>query len=528
MGAARAFYITQGSLSVWVDGMTDPGRAVVFADSDEGLGQFDKYLAGNAEQTSFLIVDVIEEEFAPDTVPKLGFRDRGALIGRRLQRKFPRTHYRLAVYQGKQSSEADEAIVVHSAISNHELVDPWLQIILRHQTPLTGIFSVPLIAGKLLGRFYKKPKPAMFLTQHQGQKLRQVFLHNGHVQSARLSQSPHLTDPEYPEFVINEIQRSRRYLERTRLLGSMEQLEVFIIANDELAERIHASAGSNSPMRLHFIDPDIAARRLGMTNALSLDRMESLYIACAYTNRPRHTYGVSGESRFWHMRRLRHAIISFAVASAAVCSVLTGLYLSDAWYLSNQSDEIESQLLQLTATFRRDNEQFDPIKADSHEMKLAVDTGDYILSNRLPVPWVMQQVGLVMGNYPDVQIQTLGWSAESIASAEPPRRGNQQLPVPVPAIAAVTADISGEIIPFDGDMRDAFARIDALVADLAQNTAFEDVVAVEYPLDARPQASISGEIVSQGRSEKASFRLQLRFRVTPASDQGEGRIDESV
>lgn len=528
MATARAFYVTQGSLSVWTDGTTDPERAVVFADSDEGLARFDKYLAEHAEETSLLIVDVIEEEFAPDAIPILGMRDRAALIRRRLQRKFPRTHYRLAVYQGKQARDADEAVVIHSAISNHELLDPWLQIILRHQTPLTGVFSVPMMASKLLARFYKKHAPVMFLTQHQGQKLRQVFLHKGHVQSARLSQSPEVADPEYPAFIINEIQRSRRYLERTRLLGSMEQLEVFIVADDALARQVHAAAGSDSPMRLHFIDPDIAASRLGMTSTLSPSRMESLYIACAYKNRPKYSYGVSGESRFWHMRRMRHAIIGSAVAAAATCSILAGLYFSDAWYLGTQSVEIERQLLQLTETFRRENERFDPIKADSHEMKLAVDTGDYILANRLPVPWVMHQVGRVMGNYPDVQIQSLGWSAESLPTNEPPRRGNEQLPVPVPAIVAVSAEISGEIVPFDGNMRDAFARIDALVAELAARTAFEDVIAVEYPLDARPQASIAGEIVGQGTAEKATFRIRLRFPVVPDNGQTEGVSNEAV
>ena len=209
-------------------------------------------------------------------------------------------------------------------------------------------------------------------------------------------------------------------------------------------------------------------------------------------------------------------------------SILAGLYLSDAWYLGKQSIDIEHQLTQLTETFRRENEQFDPIKADSHEMKLAVDTGDYILSNRLPVPWVMQQIGLVMGNYPDVQIQTLGWNAESMPTNQPPRRGNEQMPVPVPAIAAISAEISGEIVPFNGSMRDAFARIDALVADLETKTAFESVAAVEYPLDARPQASISGEIVRQGSSEKASFRIRMRFPVAPDVSQTGEINDESV
>lgn len=530
MKAHRAFYVTQESLSVWVDGATDPDQSVVFADSDEGLEQFDAYLAENAELTSFVIVDVIEEEFAIDTIPKIGMRDRSALIQRRLQRRFPRSPYRLAVYQGKQKRSSDEAIAVHSAVSNHELLDPWLQIILRHETPLTGIFSVPLMAANVVKQFYKKSHPVLFLTQHQQQKLRQVFMQKGQVQSARLSQSPAIGDAEYAEFVVTEIQRSRRYLERSRLLSSIEQLDVCMIADSDLAEKILDCAQSNSPLQFHFVDPELAAARVGIESPLRQGRMESLYLAAAYRNRPKHSYAVSGESRFWHMRRLRHAIIGTAIAASAICSLFASLFLSDAWFLRNQSRQIEDQVTRLTETFRRENERFDPIKADSHEMKLAVDTGDYILSNRLPVPWVMQQVGLVMGDYPDVQILTLGWTAEAAAPSvnAPRQRTGEQMPVQVPAISAVSAEITAKIVPFDGNMRRAFTRIDQLVADLSAHTAFSQVVAVEYPLDASPHSSISGEILAKAQAETANFRLRLRLPVQIQGAANSEVADEPV
>lgn len=530
MSRKRAFYVTQGSLSVWHGRNAAAEQVAEFADNDEGLRQFDAYLAEDNQRTSFVLVDVIEEEFASETVPKLNFRDRKALLLRRMRRKFPRTQYRLPVYQGKKSKDSDEAVVVHSAISNHELLDPWLQIILNHEVPLTGVYSVPLMAPELLSRLHKTRQPVMLLTQHHQHRLRQVFLQNGHVKSARLSQSPAISDSDYPQFVLTEISRSRHYLERTRLLAGTEQLDVYIVADASLAERILECAESDSPLKVHFVKPRKAADKVGTKAALLPDQLESLYLALAFQRRPKHSYAVSGETRFWHMRRLRHAVIASAAAMATVCSVLSGLYMSDAWLLKRQSAEIESQLTRMTETFRRENEQFDPFKADSHEMKLAVDTGDFILSNRLPVPWVMQQVGMVMGDYPDIQIQTLGWSVESNVVEEPAsrRHGDRPMPVPVPAIAAVNALITADIQPFDGNMRNAFARIDALASDLASQTAFTDVSAVEYPLDARPQASISGEIVGKSNIDTARFTLRLRYLVPESSGAGSELVDESV
>lgn len=526
MAANRAFYVTQGSLTNWQHRRSGASQAKVFADSDDGLREFDSFLTENGDQASFIVIDVIEEEFSPDTIPKLGIRDRAALMRRRMQRKFPRTPYRLPIYQGKNSRDPDEALVVHSAITNHELLDPWLQIILRHEIPLTGIFSVPLMAPELMRRLHKTSVPVMVLTQHQEFKLRQVFLQDGHVKSARLSQSPAITDAEYPQFVLTEIGRSRRYLERTRLLSGMEQLDVYIVAEASLAERILECAESDSPLQIHFIKPEVAASRIGTNATLAPDRLEALYIAMSFMRQPKYDYAVSGESRYWHMLRLRNAVIGTAVAAAAVCSVFSGLYLSDTWALKKQTARIETQLTRLTDTYRRENEQFDPIKADSHEMKLAVDTGDFILANRLPVPWVMQQIGLVMGSYPDIRIQSLDWQAESATPENPIRQrpGDRPMPVPVPAITAVNADITAVISPFDGNMRNAFERINALVADLEKRTAFSNVVAIEYPVDARPQSSISGEIVGTDNADVARFRLRLRYPVEPETVAAVGSV----
>ncbi len=519
----RVFYVTQGAIAVFANGNTDPSSAVVFADNDDDVREFDAYVAATPGIASFILVDVIEEEFAADFIPKLGLRDRKSLMQRRLQKRFPRTGYRLSSYTGNKPGSTDEAMIVNSAISNHELLDPWMQVMLRHRLPVTGIFSVPLMAPALLSRFYKHPEPTLFLTQHQGDKLRQVFMRKGSVQSARLSQSPGFEDPEYAEFVLTEINRSRNYLERMRLVSSMEQLEVCMIADKSLAEKLMQLAESRGPIRFHFIDPDIAARRIGLRHDLCRDRMESLYLVHALRKRPSRSYAVNGESQFWHLRRLRHALIGVSMAAAVTCSMLGAWYFVDSWTLRQEAVRIEQQLAQLTESYRRENEQFDPIKADSHEMKFAVDTGDFILSNRLPVPWVMQQVGLVMGDFPDIQVRGLGWTADAPPTGQAAGRPDENRPVPVPAITSVSAEISGEIVPFDGNLRNAFARIDALVAELAAKTAFTDVRAVEYPLDARPEASISGDILGDGRRGRASFRLRLDLPVsTDAAGERQG------
>lgn len=524
----RVFYVTQGSLRVWQPGPSDTRTPVKFTDDDRGLREFDRYLAANPDQNSAMLVDVIEEEFVLDSIPKLNARDRKALILRRGQRKFRRTPFHVSTYLGTPGRKENEFSVIHSAISNHELVDPWLQIILDHQTPLSGVYSVPLLAPRIVKRLFPTNGAVMFVAPHQGTRLRQVFLRDGVIQSARLSQGPGIDDGSFAKFVVTEVVRSRRYLDRTRLISAMETLRVCVIAGDENAQAIRSLVDSDGADQYEFLKPEAAVRKLGLRKLQAVDHFEEVFLASVAKRRPKQNYANAGQDRYWNMRRLRSAVIGSALVTAVTCSMIAAVLLSDVWILRNRIATIQSQVEHLAETFRRENEKFDPIKADSHEMQLAVDTGDYLLANRVPVPWVMNQLGAVMGDYPDIALRELHWLAETPPDPNPRRqRRDIAAPVTVPVTNGVSAVITADIEPFDGNMRHAFSRIDALAADLVSRTTFDRAEAIEYPFDANTSAAVSGEIVSSPGNQTARFRLRVYYGL-PGTPVRQGESDEST
>lgn len=524
----RVFYVTQGSLSVWLPDAGD-SAPLRFADTDSGFRDFDRYLSANPDQGSAMLVDVIEEEFSLDSVPRLGARDRAALILRRVQRKFGRTPYRVSIYHGAKLRNDKEFSVVHSAISNHELIDPWMQIILQHQTPIAGVYSVPLMAPASIKKLFDCKDAVMFIAPHQGTKLRQVFMRDGAIHSARLSQGPGINDEGFAQHLVTEVVRSRRYLERTRLLAGMETLSVCVIADDDCAEKIRAQLDANSADVFQFLSPQAAAQRLGRKPLRAADHFEEVFLAAVAKHLPKQNYATSGENRYWSMRRLRNAIIGTAFATATVCSIFAAVLLSDVWILRNRISAIQLQVDHLSETFRRENDKFDPIKADSHEMQLAVDTGDYLLANRVPVPWVMNQLGAVLGDYPDIRMQELNWLAETpqVANPQPQRRGEAVAPMAVQQTSGVSAVLTADIEPFDGDMRLAFARIDELAADIESRTHFDRVNTLEYPFNASTSVAVSGEIVSEQNNQTARFRLRVSYDL-PGATKDQGEFDEST
>lgn len=518
MAIRRFFYVTQDALEVWSRERSSLQKDIRFPSTDDGFAGFRGFLQSAPQTPSLMLVDVIEEEFVVDSVPKMGHRDRAALMQRRLERRFPRTHYRRTIRQGR-GGEGEEVPVLHCAISNHELLDPWIDIIVGSRSPLVGIISVPMLCSRLLSRFRRQTDNAMFLTHHQGDKLRQVFMRDGHLKSARLSQAPPPDDPAYGQYIVTEISRSRKYLERARLLRGDDELHVFMIADRRTADDIVAGNDGKVPMQLHFVDPLKAKLAAGLAGELERAHQEALYLSICARWRPAFSYARRGETTYSRLLRLRNATVGTAVAASVACAIASGVLLADGLYLRDASASIRMQIDRMVETFRRENEEFRPFKATSHEMKLAVDTGDYILGNRLPVAWVMTELGRVLADHPGMQIDELSWQLDAAQPEADARRrpGDAPAPIVVPVMTAVSAEITGQVRPFDGDLRDAFRRIDRLAAALQAQTAFDSVVAVEYPIDARPQVSLSGEVAGDKHERRAQFRLRLSLSINHES-----------
>ena len=517
MGTRRFFYVTQDTLAVWKFSRGSIAEEISFQSNDEGFRLFSAYLERAPYELSTMVVDVIEEELVPDGIPKLSTSDRQGLIERRLAKRFPRTPYRLGIKQGRARRASDAASVLYAAITNHELVDPWLEIVQRHKTPLAGVCSVPLLGAEMLREFRSPAENSLFLAQHQGGRLRQIFLKNGNALSARLSRIESVDSEDFGASLVTEIMQSRKYLERSRYLNHTDSLDVYLIADQDTADCAFRGENTRIEFRAHIIEPAEAAKKFGLSQEVPQDRMEILYLARCARKKPKHRYELRDKTDYSLLLKLRHAAIGIAVAGAMACSIAAGVYLAGAFTFRDASNTIEAQMSRLEETYRRENDELEPVRADSHEMKLAVDSGDFILRNSLPVEWVMEQVGRVMDDHSDMHIGQLSWEIETPTDTNDAnsrrRSADKNAPVPIPEIASVTASLSGQIRPYDGNLRHAFAKIDDLARSFEEHTDFERVAVTGYPIDARPGASVSGEIRREDSGQLAEFSLSLTLSV---------------
>ena len=97
--------------------------------------------------------------------------------------------------------------------------------------------------------------------------------------------------------------------------------------------------------------------------------------------------------------------------------------------------------------------------------------------------------------------------------------------VTVPPTKTVVVELTADITPFDGDMREAFSRIDALADDLVKRTHFHNAEALTYPFDARTSAAVSGEIAADKSGQAATFQLRFYYELPNVERQvGQNQI----
>ena len=517
MAINRFFYVSQDSLTVWIAAESSLSEQFCFPQSSDGYAEFSAYLQRAPDVRSLLVADVIEEEFDTDSIPDLSGSDRKSLIERRLAKRYSVTPYRLGVFQGRRRRESDRFNTVFSAITNRELLDPWMEAISNCKVPLVGVTSLPLIATDFLRKFRKPAENSLLLSQHQGARLRQVFIKSGQPISARLSRSIQTEPTELSKSIVDEVSQSRKYLERSRYLDRSDSLDVYLIAD---SKNIESSLLSDESIdcRVHLLDSTQIASKLGLSSGWREGHLESLFLAYCSRKKPGYEYKISGRTDYSTHKRVRQFALGLATTGAIACSAAVGFFLMSGLKFGDTSQGIESQIMHLEETYRRDHAEFESVQADSHEMKLAVDTGNYIIRNTLPVEWVMSQIGLVLDDHADMHVRKLSWSIESEEQGESDsasaNRRDKTRPVPIPRINAVKANLIGEVRPYDGDLNRAFEKIDRLASSLQEQSAFDRVAVVEYPIDARPAVSVSGEVRRAGGISVAQFNLSLSLRVS--------------
>jgi hypothetical protein len=528
--ASHYLYLTNSRLVslVWRRGSFAARRE--FEVSDAGVAEFEAHLAGALASTPVhVFTDLAEEDFRADTIPHVGGGDRDALVSRKLGQMFRSTPYRYALVQGREAGGRRDHRVVYTAITNPEVVRPWLEVLSRLQVPLGGIHSAAILGTRLIEALGPSEPHALLVLFIPGNALRQTYFRDGELKFTRQTPVDLEEGQSLGTFLAEETTRTWQYLDNVRSFAPDDRLEVIIVAHPRDHPAIGPALAGFQQLAYRLVDSEQVAARIGLKPPPAASSAEEILVHL-FQKKPVDNHFASSEMRRdWTLRAARHAITAAAIGILAVGVVLGASNLARTSRASDEETRLSREASDMNREYDRVARALPSFGVGGAAMR---DAATFYKSYIEPFPSIdgfMVELSGALEAHPAVRLGQIAWQVADDPKTVPPLATQpSRMPPPVKAVpkggevAARPPAADEAVPPFSGgryevalleasvqvpshDFRSALGEVERLVADIRRVPGFRAEV-VESPLDVRPSLALMGR-----NAEKEPGAMEARF-----------------
>lgn len=465
-----------------------------FTDTPEGRDNFASFLQ-RTKYPTYLLTDLIEEDFRHEIIPHLSGGNRTALLQRKFDQYYRGTPFRKATQLQRQTTGRRDDDMLFSALTNPALIMPWLNIMLAQQIPLAGIYSVPQISAPLV-----KNHPSNHLLLISWEKfsgLRQTYFSEHRLQISRLT--PVHADLTFQDAVVNELTRTYQYLKSLSLLPSGQTLDVRILCHTDDRRELLNKLPKDPDVRYDFADIEEVGRQFRISYRFADSDASQIFLHQLAADRPKTNYANSEHTHYFTLWQLRRAF-NWTGGLLLFASVLWAA--ATVWQSGGYATETEALKIQIQRTIKEAQlitQSFPAMLAPAADMKAGVSIMRK-LDQYAPIPQtILKPVSIALDRFPQIELDDLNWQG----SATEPVASNTLADVPA-QVMIVKGDLQG----FDNDYRSALAYLEHFQLELS--TRGFQVTALAKPLDVSPSGSLADH--RETHENELGFTLRLVWR----------------
>lgn len=498
-----------------------------FANDESGIESFRSYAAANSSAPAFLLVDAIEEDYRFETLPHASGSDRDQMVERKLRQHYRNSPFSSAQLVGRDSTKRRDDRFLFCALTNPDLVAPWLDALTAANHPVAGVYLLPIVMPQLVTAL--EPKTVNLLTVGtMDTGIRLAFFREGAFRLSRLSRAD-TTLTGLPRAIFDEVSNTRLYLHALRAATLDEPVTLLLLDHTDQLDPAAQLIQSESP--------GFTCRRIGSTELsrqLKLPREqiegtpESIYLQLLAARLPDSNLAAPAITAGYRRLRTRQQVYASSMAIGLLGACWVGFNLWQQYSFESEREDIVRQTARVNAEYEAVTRQFPSAPTSAENLKRTTELADKLrTAGKTPAPFYAL-LSRALTPDPDLVPTEITWqhSANEISGAD---RGTQApsgqpaqptAPPPTPAPGTekrkVSGLIAGELRNFRGDFRDAINRINRLAERLRADPAVEEVRVTQLPLNVNPGLALSGstsETPAQGGSTE--FRLIIVMKSSP-------------
>jgi hypothetical protein len=514
----RALFISAEKMSVYHWEKGELGSSYLFDLDATGKENFERYLKESDNTPITILVDVIEEEFRQDTIPHVFGSDRTSLIERKQSRLFRDVDYIYVQNQGREEEGRRDDRLLFIALTNQDIVKPWVELLNEYKVPLKGIISVPLLLQSYIKTLPDISDHALLVTMQSISGLRQTFFQKKELRISRLSKLPRYGTESYAPRIDSEVEKIQRYLNSLRLVPSDTTLEVYIFADKVTIDELESRKVSTPMVKRHYFDINKLLESSMSHVGQPVPFTDKLLLHHLLKTQAKNCYASPYEMRYSKMRNIR-----YSMNIASILLLLSGVIYSGFNFMSGLTYKQDSESSKDKASFyqvRYDlaRERLPKTPVEPAQIKVAVDAVKTLNEYKSTPYEMLDIISRGLEQFPRIKLDNMDW-----ISGLDPNQGtamkDQNSGYP-PAITNASNDVkyyqisklNAHIEPFDGDYREAIAMVNEFAETLKNFESVHNISVESFPLDISSSATLQGS-ANKAAEKKALFSVRVVVEV---------------
>ncbi|MGZ5662452.1 MAG: hypothetical protein ACXWG6_13885 [Usitatibacter sp.] len=522
-------YLTNTRLVSLVAGR---GRIVArreFAVAGAGANAFERYLAGMTDVPTHIFTDLAEEDFRLDTIPHVGPRDREAVLTRKLAQIFRNTPYRHALLQGREAEGRRDDRVLYTAVTNPEVLRPWLEIIDRLKVPLAGIYSSAVFSSRVLDELDLLFPHTLLVTFTPGDAMRQTFFRDREIKFSRLTPIDLEEGQTLGTMIAEETTRTWQYLDSLRHFSQEDRLEVCILVHKNDRPAIESALRDFAQLQYRLLDIEQVAQKLGLRPP-PLDSTAEEVIVHLFLIKKAENHYASAELRRHATQRSARIAIKQAALGIVIASLGWGGWNVSRVFAATEADQrVTQQVNALNREYEQINRALPSFGVGGSTMRDAVTFYNGSIRAFPMIADFVTPLSQVLLTHPNVRLSQLAWQATDDRKTTPRIASIASRDAPPVKVVGKAAEIvapptgdEGSNPTFAGgryevavreatvrvpanDFRGAMSEVERLAAEIGAIPGFSADV-MESPLDTNTSVGLQGR-----HSEHEPAYMEPRF-----------------
>ncbi len=514
---SRIFYIAIDGLEVYVGNRHGFVRQIHFTHVDNGVQRFADYLMSNAGIHSAVVVDVIEEEYKHEQIPRVSARERNGLLRRKMAQYFRGTTLCLATVTGKHVGARVEEKIVMSALTNNLLLDPWLDQMQQMKVPVAAIYSAPYMVSRLMGRIALHHDYVILVTYHEGVGLRQTLVHDGHVLFSRLCPGPLVDAEEYRQAVQRELDKTERYINKLKLVPADQETHAHVVMCEQFQTMTMSEISSGSSSRhLHYIAPvtiQMASRRklsgdqAQIKNLLCLVAAQGVYAA---------NYADATQLFYYRQYRIKSGVRAASLAAAMLFVMFIGAGAVQSYVSKTAITRMTRQTLEWEQEYDNIVKNTLTTEVPAQVIKESVVQAENLAAHRLRLTLLLGGISAELRQYRNIEIAAIEWvKGAQMLQARDSNAGEEYFldiyPMPRLDLNDQVVLLRGRVVSDTTGYTDIFHMLTTLKERLEKVPTIRDVQLVRLPIDKESTGQIDGRFNAWHPELQAEFVLRAVY-----------------